>query len=126
MTDRDALLTGLDRLEAAVTELRTELTAARGAMRDTRRCPACGGRELLHIREPQFIGYRGHSRRYALVSHRTSWFDSANRGLLEAYVCRACLLVEWHACDLKDVIADGTQVVALDPDPAPPRDGPFR
>jgi len=46
---------------------------------------------------------------------------------LEAYACRSCLLVEWHATTLADVVVDGVEVIEIDGDTsAEPRSPPHR
>jgi hypothetical protein len=50
-----------------------------------------------------------------------------NAGIVEAFACRDCRLVEWHAVSLDDVEPDGVTVVAIDePDEPTVDDGPYR
>ncbi len=55
MAEIDELRERMTTLENLVRDLHLELSRASvggfGSMRDTRRCPACGGQHLLHITE---------------------------------------------------------------------------
>lgn len=128
-TDRDALLARLETLEAAVAELRAQLAAAppgrMRAMRDTRRCPACGGGALLHFRNVRETVDGGDLAALGLT-HEEGWLSYKPRAPLEAFACRACNLVEWHVIEFENVVSDGETIIAIDPEPAPPKTGPFR
>jgi hypothetical protein len=123
----DQLLERLARLEARVAELGVELQAARDgryrAMRDSRRCPACGIGDLVHVKRMQQASH------VAVVDfairHVWNWTGPTMHGPMEAFVCRGCGLVEIHVTDFKDVV-DNKNVVAIAPEPPPPSDGPFR
>src|SRR5215471_11539425 len=95
-------------LEAAVAELRRELAELRRAphrtMRDTHRCPACGGTPVLRFKHIKDVGY-GELFDLSLQKKQTFWRMSGS-GALEVYACRACRLVEWHASSLDDVVLD--------------------
>lgn len=119
-------------LESAVADLRRDLEAARRpqmrSMRVTRRCPACGGGRLLHCRRIKDVGYNMH---FDLsLQKKISRFFGIERmqgaaGALEAYACRTCRLVEWHASTVDDVKPDGNEIVELTatdelPSPATP------
>lgn len=53
--------------------------------------------------------------------------DSDWIAALEAYACRNCRLVEWHASTLDDVVADGQEAIELVAlDDAPVADAPYR
>ena len=49
-------------------------------------------------------------------------------GVLEAFVCRFCMLVEWHASSLDGITADGSTVLEVEgtPDADTPESGPYR
>jgi hypothetical protein len=115
-------------LEAAVAELRRELDELRRTrhrtMRDTHRCPACGGTPVLRFQRVKDVGY-GELHDLSLHKERSFWRNVVTGGVLEAYACRACRLVEWHASSLDDVELgeDVTELFAEDP----PREiGPYR
>ena len=119
-------------LQAAVDELRRDLDelrrARRGSMRDTHRCPACGGGQLLHFRRIKDVAQNGIVD-FALAKQWDVWrWRSLHDvgGVLEAFACRACRLVEWHAISLDDVKPDGEDVVELTAEDPAPGDGPYR
>jgi hypothetical protein len=123
------------RLEAANTDLAAQLAALRDAVerariggyrsiRDSRRCPACGGGAFLHVPRATQVS---HTRIVPLgITHEWKWTGAIAHGALESFTCRRCGLVELHVTDFSDVQVDGQSVIALDPEPDPPRDGPFR
>ena len=45
---------------------------------------------------------------------------------LEAFACRNCRLVEWHASTLADVKPNGVDIIELDGSESPPPDAPYR
>jgi hypothetical protein len=127
-TDLEARLVTL---EASLAELRVELarvTAKRlGSMRQTLRCPACGGGKLFHIRAVKDITDSG-TTDLALQKEISIWGRvKLNAGVLEAYACRSCRLVEWCAASLDNVEADGEDVLEVNA-PVEPEldDGPYR
>lgn len=130
MADTDALLARLESLEAAMLEVRTRLATLRPerfhSMRDYLRCPTCGGGSLLHFREVRERTQHGMSP--VALHHKDGWFINEAQAPLEAFVCRACSLVEWHVVTLEGVEPDGTYVVAYEQEPEPeaPSEGPFR
>ena len=114
------------RLAALESEVATLRAARTGTMRDTRCCPACGDRSILHftsVTEQTAGGLRKLS-----LAHSTSWKGTTAMVPLEAYACRACGKVEWYATGLDDVEVDGTLVKLLEstgPE-TPPDAGPYR
>lgn len=133
MTD-DADRARLAALEATVAELRDELgrlrlhTTARRGMRETYRCSACGGTKILHFAH---IKEMAHSGMVDLVLQKEAslWTGRIlhRGGALEAFACRSCRLVEWHAISLDDVTPDGSEVVELDGTPEAAADpSPYR
>ncbi|CAN5761742.1 hypothetical protein BH11MYX3_BH11MYX3_44460 [soil metagenome] len=128
MAEIDELRERMTSLENLVRDLQLELTRASvggfRSMRDTRRCPACGGQHLFHITEALELS-DGQSKPLA-VHHYKAFWGARSRGPIEYFICRSCLLVESHARDLDGIDADGTAVIAIDPDGDVPVDGPFR
>ena len=121
----EALLSRINRLEATVAELRHQLAYANPsgfrAMRDSRRCPACDSGSLLHIRRLEEA-----MRQPLALYHAYTWAGASTHAPLEAFVCRTCRLVEWHAIELVGVEPDGDTVVEIEPEDDPPTEGPYR
>lgn len=116
-------------LSEQVKELHRELarSAAGGfrAMRDTRRCPACGGGRLLHIPAATELASRGAAP--LTIHHLDGWWGATSKGPIEHFVCRGCMLIESHVTDLDGIEPDGKTVIAIEPEPeVPPGSGPFR
>src|SRR4051812_33116171 len=121
-------------LEAAVESLREELRVAlahvqagrTATMRESSRCPACGGAKVLHFRHVKDV-LHGKTVDLAL-QHEVSrfWGTVISAGPLEAFACRSCRFVEWYAISLEDVEVDGDDVVELEAPPAQSPDGPYR
>ena len=128
MAEIDDLRARMTALEDLVKDLRIELANSLAgrfrSMRDSRRCPACGGDRLLHIPEARELTEGGASP--LSVVHQDRWWGHKPRGPIEYFVCRACLLVEEHAVNLDGIEPDGKAVIAIDPDPDRPPDGPYR
>lgn len=111
-------------------DLRDELERVRRtrvrAMRDTHQCPVCGGTRILHFRH---VGDTSHTSVVDFTLQKKTWLFwgvKMSAGALEAFACRACRLVEWHAISLDDVEPDGKEVVELAGEvPAPPS-SPYR
>ncbi len=120
-------------LESAIAGLRAELARLQrpriSSMRATGRCPSCQGRRLLHFKRIEDVSDTG-TVQLSLQKHHASFWSiiGTDTGVLEAFACRACRLVEWNAISLDDVRVDGTEVVELDgPDDADdPVTGPYR
>ena len=121
----------LDQLEATVDHLQRELERIRAQrrlpMRQTHRCSACGGTRLFHITT---VGDAHHAATVPLSLQKevSSWRGLRKHlGVLEAFVCRFCMLVEWHAASLDGVEPNGTTVIehraAADDEP---ESGPYR
>lgn len=113
-------------LEDRVTALQRELTRRHGSMAQTQRCPACGFGSLFHFTQVQ--ERKEGSLSELALHHIKGFLRTENIAPLEAFACRQCRLVEWHARTLDTVVPDGAEVVALEaePEPPPPADGPFR
>ncbi|MBL0220266.1 MAG: hypothetical protein IPQ07_41155 [Myxococcales bacterium] len=127
MAEIDDLRTQMAALEDRVRDLHQELArAAVGrirSMRDTRRCPACGGGHLFRMAATEMA----HAGPKPLAIHHTSGFwGTTIKGQVEYFVCRGCLLIESHAIDLAGIEHDGKTVIAIDPEPDVPAEGPFR
>ncbi len=115
-------------LEEQVLALSAELARARvggfRAIRDARTCPACSGRMFVHARQAT---QATHTSVIPLgITHEWKWTGPIAHGVMEAFACRGCGLVELHVVDFADVVVDGVKVVAVDPEPDGPREGPFR
>ncbi|MEO6777042.1 MAG: hypothetical protein ABI467_29185 [Kofleriaceae bacterium] len=124
MTDLEHRLAAL---EDRVTELQGELDRRKSSMAQTRRCPACGSGSLFHftqVHEHQ----QGHTLPDLALHHKKRRFVIDVIAPLEAFACRTCGLVEWHARALDKVVADGNEVISISTpdDMPPPASGPFR
>jgi hypothetical protein len=117
MTD-DADRARIAVLEAMVAELRDQLArllaTPRRAMRETYRCSACSGTKILHFARIKDMAHNGMVDLALQKQYSTWWGMKLSAGALEAFVCRNCRLVEWHAISLDDVQADGQEVIELD------------
>ncbi|MBA3842546.1 MAG: hypothetical protein H0X39_07985, partial [Actinobacteria bacterium] len=92
-------------------------TTPRRGMRETYRCSACGGTKILHFAHIKDMAHDGMVD-LALQKEVSMWSGlKHSAGALEAYVCRSCRLVEWHAISLVGVTTDGTEVIELDGTP---------
>lgn len=115
-------------LELAVTELRSQLERERTrirTMRQTLQCPSCGGRRILHFRRIHEVGNAGVVP-LSLNTKYSAFWGTREGDPLEAYVCKGCGLLEWHASQLDNVTPDGVNVIELGhDDPAPPSE-PYR
>lgn len=109
-------------LRATVAELRREIAELRqpqrGSMRQSGRCPSCGGGALIKFRRVEAPGSGGE---LSLQKVRGSWGTLKPAGLLEAYACRACKLVEWNAESLDDIAVGGDDVTDVVTDATPHR-----
>lgn len=120
----------LAQLEATVEDLRRELerqrTQRRLPMRQTHRCPACGGGRVLQVTLVEDMTGGVASVPLSLVKEHPL-FGTKHLGPLEAFVCRSCMLVEWHATSLGGVAPDGKIVIEHDAVvEADPDAGPYR
>ncbi len=120
-------------LESAITELRVELERLQRprirSMRATGRCPSCDGRRLLHFKRIKDVSGDGGTVHLSLQKDDSSFWAivGTDTGKLEAFVCRACKLVEWNAISLDDVKVTGTDVVEVEgPEDVDPANGPYR
>lgn len=122
-------------LESAITELRAELVRLKKprihSMRATGRCPSCNGRHLLHVKRLTDVSGDGQNVNLSLQKDRSGFWGAlgsiTDTGVLEAYVCKACRLVELGASTLDDVKITGTDVVELvGPEDEDPAVGPYR
>ncbi len=105
-------------LEATVAELKGELEqlrrTPRRSMRETYRCSACGGTQILHFAHLKDVAHNGMVD-LSLQKQFSIWRGLHHTGgSLEAFACRNCRLVEWHAISLADVSPDGIEVIELD------------
>lgn len=115
-------------LELAVAELRAELDAARTrirTMRQTLQCPSCGGRRILHFLRIHESNDQGLTP-LSLTTRFSGWWGVQAGDPLEAFVCKQCGLLEWHASGLENVKPDGVHVVELGHDEDAPPTPPYR
>lgn len=133
----DALLDRLAKLEAMneqllqrVVELGIEVQRTRTggfrSMRDARRCPACGGGSIVHVRRAQAPAASGVIEAGLTYTHSRWSGVTRPRGNLETFACRSCGLIETHVIEWREVNVNGIDVIAIDPDGEPPDGGPFR
>lgn len=117
MTD-DADRARIAVLEATVGELRDELerlrTTPRRSMRQTYRCSACGGTKVLHFTHVKDVAHNSMVDLALQKQFSKFWGVKGSGAALEAFVCRHCRIVEWHAISVDDVLVDGMEVVELD------------
>ena len=124
-----ALKAQVDRQEATIAELRATVMGLRSqqcfSMKNTRMCPGCGARSLLHIRKLKDHAHHGSID--LAIDHETSvWTGVETHGALEGFACLGCGLLELHVIDFKDVQVDGEKIVLIEADKDPPKAGPFR
>lgn len=126
--DRDARIAALETL---VANMQGELARLRRprirSMRSTGRCPSCDGRRLLHFNRIKDVAH-GSALDLSLQKDYSAWWGvKLTAGVLEAYACKACKLVEWSAVSLDDVQADGKDVLEIvGPEDTDPETGPYR
>jgi DNA-directed RNA polymerase subunit RPC12/RpoP len=117
----------LERLAREVDDLRREIRWARGqidlSMKGQTRCPACGGRKILHATEVLDRGDGDFRQKMALA--KPSIWRSRVVGQFQVYICAACGLVEWYAPNLEGLEVDGKVFQMLDGG-ADPQGGPYR
>ncbi|MEO7097220.1 MAG: hypothetical protein ABI175_28425, partial [Polyangiales bacterium] len=105
-------------LETTVAELREELERMRRtphrSMRETYRCSRCGGTKVLHFAHVKDLAHNGMVDLALQKDFSAFWGMKSSGGALEAFACRSCRIVEWHAISLDDVQPDGTDVIELD------------
>ena len=96
-------------------------------MRQTGRCPSCNAGSLLHFRRVRERTDSGLTD-LSLLKRSSAWGFSVKEGApLEAYACRACHLVEWHAITFEDIEVDGEHIVEITAPADPEADaGPYR
>jgi hypothetical protein len=135
MDDPTALAERVARLEAANATLARQLEELRDlvdrahaggfrSIRDSRRCPACGGGAFLHV--PKVTQASDIGVVPLGIHHVTRWTGTTAHGTMESFTCRQCGLVELHVIAPSEVNVDGVHVLAVDPEPPPPAAGPFR
>lgn len=109
--DRDRLAAELVALHETIEALRERVAHLERSLdlKHSQRC-RCGGTVVLQFRRIPDVGETSvHD--LALVQ-RVRWTGTVrSTAPLEAWVCRACGLVEWRATNLDDIVADGEAVV---------------
>lgn len=105
-------------LETAIAELRDEVERLRAgrnrSMRDTLQCPVCGTTRILHFTRIKDLGHNEMVDLALQKQYSLWWGVKLSAAALEAFACRGCRLVEWHAISVDDVQPDGNEVVELD------------
>lgn len=119
-------------LEGALADVRAELARLQRprirSMRSTGRCPSCNGRHLLHFKRIKEVANKG-TVELSLGKDDSSFWSiiGTSTGVLEAFACKGCRLVEWNAVSLDDVKADGETVVeVVGPEDVDPATTPYR
>ncbi len=112
----------LQRVEDLALQVATTRAGGFRSMRDTRRCPACGGGKLVHVPRMQEAA-AGTLVDFALA-HEWKWSGIVSKGPIECFACQTCGLVEMHVTDFKDTV-DNQRIVAIDPERDPTK-GPYR
>jgi len=115
MTDEEQLAeleSQLGQAQKTLESLRSEIVDAKGGvnltMRGQVRCPACGGREILHATK---VLDRGESNmRYALALVKPSMWRGKTYGQFQVYICSACGLTEWYVDHPREVPVDGKTI----------------
>jgi hypothetical protein len=97
-----ALGAGLDRL---LEEVFNERGALDRTMRGRRRCPLCGGAELLRVRE--VLDRADGPSRLPMALEQPRRLRGAGAGLFTAWICAGCGAAEWYVPDLSGVDVDG-------------------
>lgn len=82
------------------------------SLRESLRCPGCGGTTILHA--PQVLDRADGGARAAMALTQPSMWRSATVGELEVYFCKRCGLAEWYVKDPTKIRADGEQIRELD------------
>ena len=113
-----ALAAENERLRARLDESRSTLDVT---MRGQRRCRACGGRSIIFAQE---IVDSDHGVNSKLGVAMKSIWTGKKKGLIEAYICAACGLMEWYVKQPGELAADGKTLHELPPLPEDP--GPYR
>lgn len=116
-------------LRARIEELDARLAAERTrirTMRQTVQCPSCGGRRILHVRALYHGNYAGMAA-LSLIMRNGKWTGPTWGDPMEAYACRNCGLVEWHAGPIERLTPDGENIIELVGDePTPTTTSPYR
>ncbi len=86
----------------------------------------CGGRRILHFRKIQEMTHGGMVDLSLQKEYSTWWGMKHSAGALEAYACRNCRFIEWHAISLDDVTPDGKEVVEIESAERPMDPAPYR
>lgn len=122
----DTVLRELAELRAEITQLRAQLESARldqaPTMRARLRCPACRSTRIAHAKHVLDRGDGDAAKAMAL--NQPSWWSSKLVGVLEAFACTACGLVEWYVKDPGGLREVKSQLEILDGET--PDAGPYR
>jgi hypothetical protein len=114
-------------LEETVVALRSQI-AHPTTMKRSRRC-SCGGETIYHFTRVYEVANEDRLHELSLYKREQQgvFAPVKTRAPLEAYACKACGLVEWHAINLEGVVVDGKTVIKYEPIRKPNADdGPYR
>lgn len=114
-------------LEVMVAELRAQLAKPPRleSMSKTLTCPACGGGHILGVK--QVNDSNGMGLVPLALGTKSKWTGPEIGDPLQAYVCVACRLVEWHVASLEHLKPDGNTILEfVRPTEVVPESGPYR
>lgn len=131
MTERDQETMLLrEQLDHVRNELRTmqahldtALRRTSPSLRESLRCPACGGTTILHA--PEVLDRAEGGAREPMAIAQPSVWRSRTVGLLELYFCKRCGRAEWYVKDHAELEADGKSIREIDGSRGP-GDGGYR
>lgn len=120
----EELLTEIASLRAEIQSLKAKLDTAERrtapSIRDSLRCPNCGGTTIFHARE---VLDRAEAGREALAIAQPSVWRSRTVGKLELYFCKRCGRAEWFVKDHAEIEADGEAFREIDGSRGPAEGG---
>jgi hypothetical protein len=122
----------LDAMRAELEAMRTELDGLRAqvgaatdriklTMRGQTRCPGCGATSIVHL--SKVLGGSNHGG--SMVIRMDGKWAPKRKGPIEAYVCRACGLMEWYT-DLADIDLEGDDIRVIEGAAPDVSGGPMR
>ncbi len=131
MTERDRefelMREQLDRMQGELQTMQghldTALRRTSPSLRESLRCPACGGTTILHA--PEVLDRAEGGAREPLAIAQPSVWRSRTVGLLELYFCKRCGRAEWYVKDHAELQADGKTIREIDGSRGP-GDGGYR
>jgi hypothetical protein len=106
-----------EELQAVKARLEAESDRRRGLMRDSRRCPACGGQKIFHVKKIEDGATQTLS-----AAFKNAW-RATRLGRIELFICAGCGHAELQVDDPAQI--EGKENVELLP-PPPGGRGPYR